>query len=102
MALTAKSTPRLNPSVGAELGPVIAARQPILIESDWAIAGAGNEKDAAPSAPALPNNTSRREIAISCSRLFPYDGARLARCLGEQASAVLLYGWMPFGFAGGI
>ena len=64
MALTAKSTPRLNPCVGAEAGPVMAARQPILIVSDWAIAGAGKEKLAAPNAPALPNKTSRREMAM--------------------------------------
>src|ERR1700748_2212655 len=55
MASTAKLTPRLKPMVGAELGPVIAARQPILIGSDWAIAGIGKEKLAAPTAPALPN-----------------------------------------------
>ena len=64
MASTAKFTPRLKPMVGAELGPVIAARQPILIGSVWAIAGAGNENAAAPIAPALPNNTSRRETAM--------------------------------------
>ena len=59
-----RSTPRLKPMVGAELGPVIAARQPILIGSDSAIAGFGNENVAAPSAPALPNKTSRRETAM--------------------------------------
>jgi hypothetical protein len=64
IASTAKFTPRLKPMVGAELGPVIAARHPILIGSESAIAGAGNENDAAPSAPALPNNTSRREIGM--------------------------------------
>src|SRR6195952_3864460 len=62
IASTAKLTPRLKPMVGAELGPVIAARQPTLIGSAWAMAGAGNENDAAPKAPALPNNTSRREM----------------------------------------
>src|ERR1039458_410036 len=67
MASTAKITPRLKPMVGAELGPVIAARKPILIGSDWAIAGFGNENVAAPSAPALPNKTSRRETAMSSS-----------------------------------
>jgi hypothetical protein len=36
--------------VGAELGPVIAARQPILIGSDCAIAGFGNGSVAALSA----------------------------------------------------
>src|SRR5262245_9465011 len=41
IASTAKFTPRLKPIVGAELGPVMAARQPILIVSDWAMAGAG-------------------------------------------------------------
>src|SRR5882757_2867563 len=68
MASTAKITPRLNPMVGAELGPVIAASQPILIGSDWAIAGFGNENVAAPRAPALPNKTSRRETAMYSSR----------------------------------
>src|SRR6201993_2486327 len=65
MASTAKLTPRLKPMVGAELGPVIAARHPILIVSDWAMAGAGKEKAVAPSAPALPNKTSRREMVFS-------------------------------------
>ncbi len=64
MASTAKITPRLKPMVGAELGPVIAARKPILIGSDWAIAGFGNENVAVPSTPALPNKTSRREMAM--------------------------------------
>jgi hypothetical protein len=50
--------------VGAELGPVIAARQPTLIGSDWAMAGTGKENAAAPAAPALPNKTSRREMAM--------------------------------------
>src|ERR1700735_1495740 len=65
IASTAKLTPRLKPMVGAELGPVIAARHPILMVSDCAIAGAGKEKAVAPSAPALPNKTSRREMVIS-------------------------------------
>jgi hypothetical protein len=43
--------------VGAELGPVIAARKPILIGSACAMAGFANGNDAAPSAPALPNKT---------------------------------------------
>ena len=64
IASAAKFTPRLKPMVGAELGPVIAARQPTLIGSDWAMAGTGNENAAAPAAPALPNNTSRREMAM--------------------------------------
>src|SRR6201746_1265015 len=64
IASAAKMTPRLKPSVGAELGPVIAARQPILIGSACAMAGAGNENDAALTAPAPPNNTSRREMAM--------------------------------------
>src|SRR6202167_4594939 len=68
IASAAKFTPRLKPMVGAELGPVIAARQPILIDSVWARAGIGNEKVAAPTAPALPNKTSRRETAIKSSR----------------------------------
>src|ERR1700754_399328 len=64
MASTANATPRLKPTVGAELGPVIAARQPILIGSTWAMAGLGNENAAVPSAPALPNKTSRREMIM--------------------------------------
>src|SRR5580704_10370217 len=70
MASTAKITPRLKPMVGAELGPVMAASQPILIGSDWAMAGLGNENVAAPSAPALPNKTSRRETAMYSSGCF--------------------------------
>jgi hypothetical protein len=50
--------------VGAELGPVIAARQPTLTGSAWAMAGVDNENAAAPAAPALPNKTSRREMAM--------------------------------------
>jgi hypothetical protein len=61
--------------VGAELGPVMAASQPILIGSDWAMAGFGNENAAAPTAPALPNNTSRREMAIYSSRLFVFPAS---------------------------
>src|ERR1700761_909932 len=61
MASTAKITPRLKPTVGAELGPVIAASQPILIGSDWAMAGFGKENVAALRAPALPSKTLRRE-----------------------------------------
>src|ERR1700722_5298041 len=68
MVSTAKITPRLKPIVGAELGPVIAARKPILIGSDAAMAGLRGENVAAPSAPALPSNNSRREPAI-CSSL---------------------------------
>src|SRR5450755_4486341 len=72
MASAANTTPRLKPMVGAELGPVIAARKPILIGSDWAIAGLGNENVAAPSAPALLNKTSRREMAICLlPNIFP-------------------------------
>src|SRR4030088_480836 len=41
IASTAKLTPRLKPIVGAELGPVIAARQPIFIGSDCAATGPG-------------------------------------------------------------
>src|ERR1700692_1101750 len=58
MASVAKITPRLKHMVGAELGPVIAERKPILIGSDWAIAGFGSENAAVPSTPALPNKTS--------------------------------------------
>src|SRR5476649_1606349 len=49
MASIAKFMPRLKPMVGAELGPVMAARHPILIGSDWAMAGFGNENVAVPS-----------------------------------------------------
>src|ERR1700754_4174462 len=55
MSSTAKVTPRLKPTVGAELGPVIAASQPILIGSDCAMAGFWNENAAVPSAAALPS-----------------------------------------------
>src|SRR5450631_2466031 len=73
IASTAKLTPRLKPMVGAELGPVIAARQPILIGSESAMAGRGNDSDAAPSAPAPPKMTSRREIAMASSPVgFPF------------------------------
>src|ERR1700751_2243981 len=58
---TAKVTPRLKPMVGAELGPVRAARKPILIGSDWAIAERGNPSAVAPAAQALPKRMSRRE-----------------------------------------
>src|SRR6202012_173521 len=44
MASTAKITPRLKPTVGAELGPVLAPSQPILIGSEWAVAGFGKAK----------------------------------------------------------
>jgi hypothetical protein len=79
MASTAKATPRLKPWVGAEAGPVIAARLPILIVSDWAMAGAGKENLAAPNAPALPNNTSRREIAIIMLPFVSFRRPSLAR-----------------------
>src|ERR1700733_2628426 len=64
IASVAKTTPRLKPMVGAELGPVIAARKPILMGSDWAMAGFGNENVAALSAPALPSKTLRREMVM--------------------------------------
>src|SRR6202046_4167320 len=67
MASAAKYTPRLKPMVGAELGPVIAARQPILIGSVCAIAGFGNGSVAALSALALPNKRSRREMRMKAS-----------------------------------
>src|SRR6195952_5912702 len=70
MASAAKFTPRLKPMVGAELGPVIAARQPILIGSVCAIAGFGNVSVAALSAPALPNKTPRREMCMKASVCF--------------------------------
>src|ERR1700710_2923121 len=76
MASTAKITPRLKPMVGAELGPVIAARKPILIGSAWAIAGFGNENVAGPSAPALANKTSRRETAMAFSPMMYFSGTR--------------------------
>src|SRR5215813_930777 len=91
MASTAKLTPRLKPCVGAEAGPVIAARQPILIGSDSAMAGAGKEKDAAPNAPALPNKTPRREITIENSRLFP-SSAPVVKVAGVAA---LIFGLEP-------
>src|ERR1700676_2764173 len=95
IASTAKLTPRLKPMVGAELGPVMAARQPILIGSDWAIAGFGNENVAAPSAPALPNKTSRREMAICSSRLSFFrrpslPRARVAAIFGSGPK----FGWL--------
>src|ERR1700676_4021095 len=71
MASAANTTPRLKPIAGAELGPVSAASQPILIGSDWAMAGFGNENDAAPSAPAPPSKTLRREMIMCCSLSFP-------------------------------
>ena len=83
MASAAKITPRLKPMVGAELGPVIAASQPILIGSDWAMAGFGNGSVAALSAPALPNKTSRREMLMNSSVCFLF-GAR--RCCGRPSS----------------
>src|SRR5450631_3862826 len=70
MASAANTTPRLKPMVGAELGPVMAASQPILIGSVWAMAGLANGNDAALKAPALPNKSLRREIAIFCSLCF--------------------------------
>jgi hypothetical protein len=60
----------LKPMVGAELGPVMAARKPILIGSDWAMAGLANGNAAAPTAPAVPINTSRREKAMSSSPIL--------------------------------
>src|SRR6266568_2330030 len=57
MASTANTTPRLKPMVGAELGPVIAARKPILIGSACAMTGLANGNDAALNAPALPSKT---------------------------------------------
>src|SRR5215813_11364923 len=86
IASTAKFTPRLKPIVGAELGPVMAARQPILIVSDWAMAGAGNEKLAAPSAPALPNKTSRREMVI---QMLPFVSLFRRPSLESRASVPL-------------
>jgi len=89
-------TPRLKPCVGAEAGPVIAARQPILTGSDSAMAGAGKEEnDAAPNAPALPNKTPRREITIENSRLFPSSapvvGVRGRRCSYFRLGAALFW-----------
>jgi hypothetical protein len=55
----------------AELGLVTAARKPTLIGSAWAKAGFGNEEIvAAPSVPALPNKTSRREMAMDSSPII--------------------------------
>src|ERR1700704_11654 len=70
MASAAYITPRLKPMAGAELGPVSAASQPILIGSLCAIAGLANGNDAVLNAPALPNKTCRRESAIFCSLCF--------------------------------
>src|SRR5215475_836331 len=89
MASTAKLTPRLKPCVGAEAGPVIAERQPILIGSDSAMAGAGKENDAAPNAPALPNKTPRREITIENSRLFP-SSAPVVKVAGVRCACYRL------------
>src|ERR1700742_4137166 len=86
MLSTAKMTPRLNPTVGAELGPVIAASQPILIGSDGAMAGFGNENAAAPSAPDVPNNTSRRETAINSSRIYVLRRPSLPQALVATGS----------------
>src|ERR1700753_3444663 len=58
MASTAKIPPRLKPTVGADLGPVIAASQPILIGSDWAVGGLSDEKGAGPRGPAIPRRTA--------------------------------------------
>jgi hypothetical protein len=50
------------------------------------MAGAGKEeKDAAPNAPALPNNTSRREIAII---MLPFVSFA-ASVFGSRASVAL-------------
>jgi hypothetical protein len=56
--------------VGAELGPVIAARQPILIGSVCATAGFGNGSVAALTALALPNKRSRRDMLMKASLCF--------------------------------
>src|SRR5882757_7594580 len=90
MASTAKTTPRLKPMVGAELGPVIAARKPILIGSCSAGAGFGNENVAAPSAPALPNKTLRREMAILFLPTFVFRRPSLSR-----ASVAAIFGSGP-------
>jgi hypothetical protein len=76
---------------------VIAARQPILIGSDSAMAGAGKENDAALNAPALPNNTSRREITIENSRSFPFRRPSLV----PRASVAFFIGSGPDCFGGG-
>src|SRR5258708_11961887 len=70
IASAANSTPRLNPMVGAELGPVIAASQPILIGSDWAMAGFGKKNFAAPPAPALTNQTAPPANGMAFSPYF--------------------------------
>src|SRR3954470_13599489 len=81
MASAANTTPRLKPMVGAELGPVIAARQPILIGSVCAMAGIGNENEAAPRAPALPINSSRRETTMTSPVRFLRSGVRRLRII---------------------
>src|SRR3569833_1179463 len=73
IASAANTTPRLKPVVGAELGPVMAASHPILIGSVCAMAGLGKENEAAPSAPALPINSSRRETAMTSPVRFLKD-----------------------------
>src|SRR5258707_712930 len=84
IASAANSTPRLNPMVGAELGPVIAASQPILIGSDWAMAGFGSANAAAPSAPVLPNKTSRREMPTNSSQFYAFRRPSLPRALASN------------------
>src|ERR1700712_4606831 len=54
IASTANITPRLKPTVGAELGPVIAASQPILIGSDCAMAGFWKENIGGPRGAGVP------------------------------------------------
>src|ERR1700722_11828804 len=85
MASTAKMTPRLKPMVGAELGPVIAARKPILIGSDWAMAGMGRENAAALSAPVVPNKTSRREMPKNSSQFYTFSAPVVAAGAREQS-----------------
>jgi hypothetical protein len=78
----------LKPTVGAELGPVIAASQPILIGSDWAMAGIGRENAAAPSVPVVPNKTSRREMPTNSSQFYTFRRPSLPRALASNRFGV--------------
>jgi hypothetical protein len=54
------------------------------------MAGIGNENAAAPTAPALPNKTSRRETAIYSSRLLLFRRPSLPR-----ARVATIFGLAP-------
>src|SRR5450432_1692979 len=88
MASAANTTPRLKPPVGAELGPVMAASQPILIGSDWAMAGFASGNAVALNAPALPSKTRRREMIIDCSLDMFYRRPSLLRASALDRSGL--------------